>query len=160
MSKGPWKETAGREIMAKLESKAVDGDKVCLTIKRCFVQRIGTQVELVVEFREFEKKGMRCNKTQAAALQALVGHGSLPDNFNEVTEEFAWDGLALPLFKKKVEYTDRETGEVTEHIKLYPVSPALYDKAVLEYPRLSKEPPKSGRARAAAAKTATKGRGK
>lgn len=141
MASGPWKETAGREVAAKLDFAEVNGvaksDEVTLTIKRCYVQRIGREAQLCIEFVEFAGKAMRCNKTQAAAIQSLVGHGHLPDTYNETMEEFiGWEGLSLPLFKKKIEWTDTQTGEIQDHYKYYAVSPVTFDKSLVDFPRI------------------------
>lgn len=136
MSVNPFKEIAGREIVAKLKSEEIPHDKVVLTISRAYIQRIGRDVFLAVEFAEFPKKALHCNKTQGNAFQSLVGHGCLPSTFNEITEEFGWEGLSVPLYKRTNTYTDKGTGEYHEAEKLYPVSPAVFDKSLLDFPRL------------------------
>lgn len=140
MSRGPWKEVSGRRIAGRVKAVDVEGDKVLFTIKSCFLQRYGDRdVNLCIEVAEFPGKVIQCNKTQAASIQALVGHKLLPDSWNETLEEFeGWEGLALPMVKRVNEYVDRSTGEVTEGEKLYAVPPSQYDKAVSTFPTIGK----------------------
>lgn len=141
---GPWKETASRAILAKVRAESVEGDKIVLTLSGCHMQRYERDAALVLTFKEFPKAGMQLNKTQANALRALVAKGCLPNTYNEITEEFeGWDGLALPMYKQENEWTDKETGEIVTAVKLYPCSPALYDKAILDWPKMKGSEPKA-----------------
>lgn len=137
MSRGPWKEVAGRETVAKLQADKIEGDKVVLTIESCYMQRTDRDAWLVLTFKEFPGFGLNLNKTQAASVQALVGKKCLPDTFNDTTEEFEkWEGLPLPMYKRTNKYLDRETGEEIEAVKLYACSPAQYDLAVTKWPKV------------------------
>lgn len=137
MSRGPWKEAASRETLAKLNADKIEGDKVVLTIASCYLQRTDRDAWLVLVFQEFPEHALNLNKTQGAALQALVGKKCLPDTYNETTEEFeGWAGLPLPLYKRSNKYLDRATGEEIEAVKLYACSPAQYDLAVTKWPKV------------------------
>lgn len=155
-SKSIFKETAGRAIMDKLTADEIKTENVCLTIESAFVQRFGNrgqEAQIVMVFKEFPKQGLRLNKTQANRLQALVGAGLLPDEFNEVTEQFeGWGGLPFPLVKQDTEYPDAD-GVVQTYKKLYPVAVSGYDKAVKSFPRIGNEKQRpAARARSTAAK--------
>jgi hypothetical protein len=146
MSKNPWGGIAGEEIIAKLEAKDIASETVVLTIKRAFIETIyekGTgevlDTKLVVEFDEFPKKGLKCNKTQGNAFRALVAAGKLPNDFNEVDESWGWEGLSVPLYKKDVEYK----GETFP--KLYPVSPSAFDSALVGMKKAGAAPKKGSR---------------
>lgn len=159
MTKGPWKETAGRAVIAKLTAEEIATENAVLTIKECYLQRYNDNAELVIVTAEFPKKGLRLNKTQANALRSLVAAGHLPDTYSEITESFeGWEGLALPVFKKVNEWIDKKGGgEVVEATKLYPCAPGMYDKAVREWPAIEgSEKPASRRGGARGGKSKAK----
>lgn len=137
MKKGPWDNISSEAILDKLEAKDIETDQVTLTVQRAFVQTISDsrtgEVKdefLCVEFKEFPKKGLRCNKTQAAGFRVLAAKRKLPSEFNDIDASFEWEGHLVPLYKKDVAFE----GEV--YPKLYPVAPGAFDRALLDFPRL------------------------
>ena len=157
MSSNPWKSIANEGILDKLEAKDIGTDTVLLTVSRAFIQTIPNKETgevldefLCIEFKEFPKKGLRCNKTMAASFRALQAAGKLQAGFNDIDASFPWEGLTVPMYKKEVVYDNRETGEQEKHLKLYAVAPSGFDKALAEFPRLGAAPVR--RARPAAKK--------
>ena len=141
MKKGPWEAIASEAIIDKLEAKDIEGSEVTLTVERAFIQTIpdtktGEVLDefLCIEFREFPKKGLRCNKTQGAGFRALAAKGKLPSDFNDIDASFPWEGHSVPLYKKEVAF------EGVKYLKLYPVAPGAFDRALVDFPRLGTSP--------------------
>lgn len=144
----PWDRVASEGILDKLKSEDVATDTVILTVSRASMKTIYAKAtgEVIdeyfsVEFAEFPKKELRCSKTQAASFRALAASDKLPNNYNAIDASFAWEGLSIPLHKKEVAFDNRETGEKEKYMKLFAVAPGGFDKALVDFPRISDKTP-------------------
>lgn len=148
MSSNPWDRVASEGILDKLKAEDISTEQVILTVQRASMKTIFAKVtgEVIdeyfsVEFAEFPKKELRCSKTQAASFRALAASGKLPNNFNAVDASFDWEGLSIPMHKKNVDFTEPGTKEVQTFVKLFAVAPGGFDKALVDFPRISDKAP-------------------
>lgn len=149
--KNHFHDIAGNELLGKLEADDVKmklGEVKVLTIKRAFKQRMtdtatgeehGT-IKLIVEFAEFGGKGLVCNKTMGNAFAALVVAGFLPNDYEEITSEFKWGGLRVPMTVRNFEYQN------VQYPKLCPVSSDTFE-AQMKKAGVAQKKPASRRGR-------------
>ncbi|MFA6118270.1 MAG: hypothetical protein WC729_30065 [Sphingomonas sp.] len=160
----PFHDIAGNEALGKLEADDAGmklGDVKLFTIRRAFKHHFSgdeyvdrktgalessrAETKLIVEFVEFPGKGLTCNKTQGNAFAALASKGFLPLSFDEITQEFQWGGVRVPLVARNFEF------EKKQYVKLCPVSSETFAEqmeklgAAKPTPRTTRRPAARGR---------------
>jgi hypothetical protein len=138
-----FKGVSGREPKEKLTVAVVRDavgsavDKIVLTVRSAYFytfekrnDRDREQTQLFVEFAEFEGYSLNCNKTQAAAFEALVNAGHLPSQADDGGDPI-WEGARVPMYVRENEF--EEKGAVTKSDKWYPVLPRDFKSSLAAY---------------------------